>query len=174
MFDLRKELKGRAGFITVATAMIEGLKKQDKRKGFTVDMGDFGGVYPIEGTSESMCFGCAATCAIQEYFGLDFDVNNIERIKTRAAAVKVDGDVLRRFEGDVDMLRTGSTRVLSDFCRLSETDKEFVHRKFDKLLPLVNDNWKDRLPEYQSAINEIMITWGIVWECRDANKQEAS
>ena len=61
------ELKGHEGFVTALQAMVDGLKRQSKRKGFMVDMVTFGNVSP------ETCYGCAATCTLQEMYGVNFE-----------------------------------------------------------------------------------------------------
>ena len=161
MRDLKKELSGRAGFITAFSAMIKGLKNQEKREDFTINMGSYGEVYSNNDIDQKICAGCAATCAIQEYFGINFDADNIYQRYHRADAVGVDFNTIIKLETAIEDLRTGSVRVLSDYCGLGKADNEFVRRKVVQLPMLFNRSWERALPYYKTALDEIMAAWGI-------------
>ena len=161
MRDLRIEMNGRAGFITATTAMINGLKAQNKREDFTINMGDYGAAFYTEERGKITCFGCAATCAVQEYFGLNFNSVSISRHDLRADVVGADFNTFIKFERAVDGLRCGHTKYLSDFCALDKTDRQFVCRKVDQLPVLYNSSWEMALPYYRTALDEIMAAWDI-------------
>ena len=165
MINLKNELSGRPGFCTAVLVMIEGLKRQDKRQGFEVDMRSFGGITDPKHKANSgtvLCFGCAATCAIQEYFGVDFDAYNILSVRARAGAVNTNEGVVCEFEDAIENLRADDAYCLSVFCALEEPDCRLVSHHFDCLPILNNDSWRDELPKYESALDDIMVAWGKV------------
>ena len=162
MIDLRAELQGRAGFINAAAAMVAGLKIQAARDDFTVNMMVYGDV----NNQKSMCFGCAATCAIQEHTGVDFDADNITDRYTRAAAVDVDMDTMRRFEEAIEGLRCSAAGRLGIFCGLNEEDRLFLDDIFYSLPELQHMTWWEDLPKYEAALNVIKNDWGLVTKKR--------
>ena len=107
------ELKGHEGFVTALQAMVDGLERQSKRKGFVVDMKTFG-----EDGGET-CFGCAATCALQEMYGVNFDASNVDPRGERARALGERWQRLNRFEYDMDSARCGYLAGLAALCGIN-------------------------------------------------------
>ena len=161
MIDLREKLKGREGFITAVDAMIGGLKSQNKRADFVVDMCSFGEVHYFEGSGRKTCVGCAATCAVQELFNLDFDSTNIGNCSTRAAAINVLEQTAGSFEEAIDDLRIGNVLPLTNFCQLEAYDHLNIEHHFQDTKELTYENWRDALYEYEIAIDEVKIDWGL-------------
>ena len=161
MINLRAKLRGREGFCTAVTAMIAGLNVQDERENFTINMEDYGDSHYDDDMGEVMCFGCAATCAIQQYFGVDFDEDDIFQDTKRAAAVNLNIKTYNWFEGAIDSLRRADTYHLADFCQLNENDKSFVKHSFGALRELDNCSWDRNLYEYEDALDQVMDTWGM-------------
>ena len=161
MSNLKKEMTGRAGFTTAVDAMINGLEKQDNRDGFRVDMAVFGDVSCPTAFGKRTCIGCAATCMIQEFFDVDFDVNSIPNEHTRAAAVNLSIDRLLRFEVAIEYLRCGYPSKLCDLFRLDAQDYRAVAWKFEGLPELENGCWIDDLHEYKTALHDLKDYWGL-------------
>ena len=161
MSNLKKEMTGRAGFITAVDAMINGLEKQDNRDGFRVDMAVFGDVSCPTAFGKRTCIGCAATCMIQEFFDVDFDVNSIPNEHTRAAAVNLSIDRLLRFEVAIEYLRCGYPNKLSELFGLDAQDRRVVICIFEGLSELKNGFWFDDLHEYKTALRELKTDWGL-------------
>ena len=161
MINLRAKLRGREGFCTAVAAMITGINNQDERDDFTINMEEYGDYLHDDETGETMCFGCAATCAIQEYFGVDFDEDDIRHDSGRAAAVNLNLKTYNYFEGCVDGLRRAEAYHLADFCQLNENDKAFVMDSFAGLRELDNCSWERNLYEYEDVLNGVMDTWGM-------------
>lgn len=126
-------------------AMVDGLRKQSQRQDFKVDMSTFG-YYDFE---TETCFGCAATCAVQEAFGVTFDKESIDFLVYRAEAVKCDARDLDKFESAIDCARQGDLRYLFRFFG-AEYSAEFDHR-----FELYSDNWKEQLPFVDELIVEL-------------------
>ena len=161
MIDLIEKLDGREGFCTAVDAMINGLKNQSERAGFTVSMNSYGEAHGITAYGEIMCFGCAATCAIQEYAGVNFNYRSIPNERARALAINVDVDILAEFEISIEWLRGGHAYKLSNFCQLDEDDHHSVNRYFVALPELTNENWDGYLLEYETALCELRRHWDV-------------
>ena len=159
MIDLRKEFRYRAGFCAAVAAMLEGLKNQNYREDFTVDMGGWGCVRHVRHREKPLCVGCAATCALQEYFDVDFNADNISNVAFRAAAVNAYVDDVDGFEEAINTLRVASAKKLGHFCSLTRAENKFVCDKFENLPYLTTKHWEERLPAYESTLYEIMVAW---------------
>ena len=86
-------------------AMLDGLQELPSPK-FEVAMFTFGDAY-YNGSSGCVCYGCAATCAVQKATDTLFDYDSIHKRTARAKAVEVDEADLRRFETAIDKFRCG-------------------------------------------------------------------
>ena len=160
MIDLREELNGRPGFIAAVEAMIKGLHKQDKRGDFYVDMNSYGGAGGKKSSVRKLvCYGCAATCAIQEFSGINLNTYNISNRSLRAAAANLTLDSVAQFEYSIDALRIGSVNALSDFCQLDMNDIKHARQIFWVLPALSDRYWKRRLPKYEAALYKIKRDW---------------
>ena len=166
MINLREKLSGRAGFIAAVEAMTKGLKRQERREDFNIDMDSFGdSCVDNNPTSQpfhamEICFGCAATCAVQELFGIDFESDNIWERCFRADSVNVDIDIFEGFESAIDHLRCGRSHLLGIFCDLDVDDKCLTIEKFARLPELGTYTWEDNLPGYEDVLQEIKTAWG--------------
>lgn len=165
MIDLRKELKGREGFCTAVMAMIDGLEKQDKRKDFMINMGTYGNT-GIE-NNKIVCIGCAATCAIQQYFGINFNSEYIRHTRQRSLYLNVNTDVLNHFEQAIDHLRFNNPEELSKFCYLTDEDASFIYTEFMPLPKMWNDTWKVDIRQYKEAVEQIMTHWDLEFKLED-------
>lgn len=121
-------------------AMIDGLLEQSKRKDFTIWMGSFGYV------KEDMCYGCAATCAVQKIFNKNFEVHSIT---SRSFLFGISFCDLKFFEIAIDAARNGRLSSLFSYFH-----KDFSDRWENKWM-LQDHNWREQLPLVQSAINEM-------------------
>lgn len=130
-------------------AMIDGLKTQSERPDFVVDMDSFGRVnnHPI--TREPVCFGCAATCTVQQLVGVNFDTNNVLQ---SCHTVKVDVMHLDlvRFECVIEALRNGHLGPIFDYFK---KDRQLVqHRN----LPVLRSyNWRENLQPYKELLHDL-------------------
>lgn len=130
-------------------AMIKGLKKQSKRKGFIVDMFSFGD-YDY---GKHVCVGCAATCAIQQLAGVSFKGDKIRYTDARSEFVNVTYNDLQTFQYDIDSFRkgylNGGIGGLLHYFHIKTTLIPEIMEQFELLPPLENDTWKEHLPKYQ-------------------------
>lgn len=94
---------------------IDGIYKQSKRPDFIVAMYTYGDYDP----DRDLCFGCAATCAIQEIANINFNSETIYDHHTRAMSVHCSDDQLQTFELAIDKARVGHFNLLSRFCGLN-------------------------------------------------------
>jgi hypothetical protein len=124
-------------------AMIEGLKKAAHDWRFAVDMHTFGRAGIIR------CYGCAATCALQEAAGRRFSHSSISYALYRAQFLDVSAYELRLFETSIDYFRQGRPGRLFDF--------------FDQPVPnipidwyLRNNNWESELPRVELYLSKLI------------------
>ena len=123
-------------------AMVKGLKKYSKRKRFLIDMTTFGRLSLMN--NKKVCFGCAASCAIQEISKTSFKPNKLYSLDlhTRAQITNFDAKQLRDFEDALDIARMGQLDILFHFYNLDS----FHRIDYDNEFRLVNDNWESQLP----------------------------
>ena len=85
-------------------AMVAGLLKQSQRADFIINMSTFGS----ENTHDKRkCFGCAATCTIQQLAGKDLTPANISSEIKRADALDFDYEDMESFEMAIESARHG-------------------------------------------------------------------
>jgi len=151
--------------------MCDGLEQQSERGGFSVDMTLFWMYDP----NEEMCFGCAATCALQEALGVDFqsDFRRPHRHNSRTWSPfnkEVDAMAYKRVEEAIDWLRIGTfvwfIQVMSELNGF-DTDEFTAKAKHDAVLrralgygssglpSLLTCNWKEQLPHYRELIEPL-------------------
>jgi hypothetical protein len=91
-------------------AMIAGIKAQVLRKDFYINMNSFGNYHTNQngnGEPHILCYGCAATCTMQEIMHRNFTPPEIVGSTNRAMALDVDPSQLSTFEQAVDGMRRG-------------------------------------------------------------------
>ena len=119
-------------------AMIQGLKNPSCQ----IDMNTYGNV--IDG----ICFGCAATNAIQYLSGKKFTPNNILSRNSRAKYLKLNVNVLDSFENAIDYLRLGSIEMPNLY--LAELGIPEIIYDLDKRYPeLTTENYLENLHVYE-------------------------
>ncbi len=126
--------------------MVKGLIKHDKRNDFEVDMDTFG----RHNTDSKMCYGCAATCVLQEITGINFteettNLNNCYRNDL------INIHQRKIFEGAIDNARHGLLLRLFEFCKKERYYKEEYYKKWE----MQNSNWKKELPKVRKLIKEL-------------------
>jgi len=128
-------------------AMVKGLYRQSRRKGFKIDMNTYGDSYH----RSKICCGCAATCTIQEiaHKNLIFKKGeDIYYLTTRAEKldlIKEDVDV---FEMAIDSARVGNYDRLFEYFGISEYwSKEDFY--------LSTSNWKEDIPLVRKSIRKL-------------------
>ena len=127
-------------------AMYDGLLKQDKRIGFVVNFRFFGGVL-----SDKVCFGCAATCALQEISQVDLNPGNINLVGERAKAYGFENDETTRFEITMDYARNGNLYLLFGFCGLD--CRKSYH--FMDGISMLSKNWRKQMPRLKKLIADL-------------------
>lgn len=134
--------------------MVDGLNKQSARPDFAIQMDTFG-------TSRgSMCYGCAATCALQELAKVSFTTDDINSTEERAEATGFTWFEVDKFELAVEMARVGR---LDKMCE----NAALIIEGFPAHLPfpekgwwLRNYNWREELPKVESYI-ELLKSQGL-------------
>lgn len=131
-------------------AMIAGLRRQSRRKKFLIDMDTYG-AYSV---SRSMCFGCAATCALQEIAGknfVDFFSIRDNALRLKYLGLEEHSDMWYNcFEKAIDELRKGDAeRILEYFDVPYSLYHEILFSpEHLELSCLETHNWRERLGGY--------------------------
>jgi hypothetical protein len=126
--------------------MLDGLIGQSERSDFEVDMSFYGD------SLNGVCYGCAATCAIQELTGINYNSEQISYRATRCKALSVSKDELGVFECAINGARNGSIKFLFEFCNLNSSD----YKPILKLL-MTTSNYKDQLPLVKELIEDLKL-----------------
>lgn len=126
-------------------AMVDGLLDAEKREDFKVNFGTFGAL------ENGVCFGCAATCAVQMLSGVSLDGSVIFERSIRAKALDVVYDDLICFEHAIDRAREGYLYQLFDYMGV---DDEWMDEYNDRFYLYTND-WKGQIPEVEKLIIEL-------------------
>jgi hypothetical protein len=126
--------------------MLDGLIKQSERADFKVDMRYFGALF------EGVCCGCAATCAIQELTGINFDSKTIKSVDTRAEAISISESELLLFESAINEVREGCIILLFEFCNLDSSDYKPIFE-----LCITTCNWENQLPRVKELIEDLEL-----------------
>ena len=96
-------------------AMCDGLREHSKRDDFAVRMGTYG---DAEG---NICYGCAATCAVQQIAGVRFTPNTVpvdhwhDGFENHAKACGILHADIREFEFAIDNAREGEMERLFSY-----------------------------------------------------------
>jgi hypothetical protein len=133
--------------------MVDGLRNQSKRDGFVIDMnvfGDWRGSRTEDKTRLIICFGCAATCAVQEVFKINYTDESIEYRDLRALVINCDATDLGIFEEAIDEARLGIMDKLFKYFGYSISVKEGVR------FSLRNENWEKQIPLVEEYIKELI------------------
>lgn len=136
--------------------MVQGLLNQDKREDFKVNMGTFwDDNIPQFGDAPKViiCFGCAATCFLQEIakVNLTYDPAYPKSGIYRHTSMGLDPREADSFEDAIDMARGGELRDLFDL--FGVLDK--WRRVFDNRFCLTTPTWKNDLPLVNSLIDDL-------------------
>ena len=135
-------------------AMITGLKFQDSREDFFVDMGSFAGKRPSFGDEGETCFGCAATCALQQLSGVNLTskIGGLHSSYIRSSVYKLDPLEVSDFEIAIDALRKGDCATIIGLYGVS-------HRQWPEMnLPMLRtDNWRKKIMYYQRLVEALKV-----------------
>lgn len=143
--------------------MIDGIKMYDEDPNFEIDMltyGDWGyeenpksgeDAVPETNMKKKICYGCAATCAIQKITGITFNPDNISYSDKRCVATELDFIEMDDFEMVINRLRTGDCWPLLHFYDLQLQEMKLLICNINSLnLPsLDNRNYKSRYTDYE-------------------------
>lgn len=125
-------------------AMIEGLETIPNGK-FKIDMSVFGG----SSNQYNYCYGCAATCTIQQLFAVRFNsTQDIGRPWQRAEILSIHYLDLESFEHAIDKLRRINTIPLLQYFNSRNWFAQLLCWTV-KLQELRDDNYKQRLAGYK-------------------------
>jgi hypothetical protein len=91
---------------------LAGLDRLSKKEGYVINMGTFG----LGDCTDRVCYGCAATAAVQEMWMEDFIPENINSVLERSGALDLDCYELKSFEAAIDAARRNNLEKLGDFC----------------------------------------------------------
>lgn len=139
-----RELCG--GKIHVAVqAMVDGLRNQNERSDFRIDMDTFG-----EYTG-SICFGCAATCAVQQITGVQF--NDARIIYARERVIEHDIEDLADFECAIDSIRKGSFAEIAEY--FNKEIPDVFYYVFGGTWHLGDYDWEQQLPGIEDFIAKL-------------------
>jgi len=131
-------------------AMVDGLREQDERKDFKVDMGTFGApLFSARRGRADICLGCAATCTVQKIAGKNLTADIISHREYRAEVLGFDHTEFAAFERAMDQTRCGSVTELFDF---------FVVPQAKDVRPsfrLLNGTWRGQLRKVEAYIKEL-------------------
>lgn len=128
--------------------MVDGLLKQSKRKGFKINMNTYG----VD--DFKICYGCAATCTVQQITKHNFKPGEIWLRSHRSQALNVEFDDLYAFEHAVNEARFGDMTKLFVYCDALG----FYLSNFgwiDYQFQLMDENWQEQLPAVRRVIKEL-------------------
>lgn len=132
-------------------AMVSGLLKQSARKDFIIDMTTFGV------TRGNICFGCAATCTLQEISSNNLATNiDISGPLARSITYNLEFHDVCRFEYAIDNLRCGILHPLLSFYNYAHKELDIiavVEENSIVLSRLNNDNWHENISGYKQLAN---------------------
>ena len=124
-------------------AMIDGLKNYNSKPGFNIDMGTYGRAV------KGICFGCAATCTIQQIAGEDIPENNIHSLKDHAYALDFDIREVIDFEFAIDSFRSNDVSPLFYFYGKENPIGLYTDWFLD------TDNFMEQLPLVQEYCDQL-------------------
>jgi len=134
---------------TALQAMIDGLKFQSQRKDFRVDMSTFGDFSDLGNRGNPVCFGCAATCTVQQLSKVNFTDSQINSLKERSRLTIRDSDDLDRFEYAIECARLGDLISIFDYMG-ARASRELID---DNRWLLRTDDWQEQLPLVQDFVD---------------------
>lgn len=134
-------------------AMIDGLRKQSQRSDFQVNMMTYGARGSKHGAYANICYGCAATCTVQELAHIDLSCDVIGSKERRAKALGFKLLDQLQFEYVIDLVRRGNMSELFVYFDISLQE---AHRFIDAWLPtLVDTNWEKDLKYYEQYVRKL-------------------
>jgi len=143
----RELCKGKVS--TALQAMIDGLKFQSQRKDFRVDMSTFGAFTDFGNKGNPVCFGCAATCTVQQLSKVNFTDSQINSLEERSRQTICNSNDLDRFEDAIDNARMGDLIPIFDYMG----DRDSHELIADSQWLLCTDDWQEQLPLVQDFVD---------------------
>ena len=140
--DIRKEVPTLSSAIRL---MVAGLK-EIPNDSFIIDMDTFG-----DSDIHDVCYGCAATCAIQQLADKRLDAGNIMLSKDRAGYLGFKQKELSQFEAIINCLRENYIeRTLCEYFGIDDplTIGTVAHLFEDIVAPLESDYTQRELDRY--------------------------
>lgn len=125
-------------------AMIDGLRSHKGLKDFVIDMLHFG-----RADDGDVCFGCAATCTLEQLAGRRFSPCDIGSVGDRAAYLNVDSRTLAEFEDVMDRFRCGEIHPLFHFCAVED------YPGVDAPWYLLTSDWEQELPLVEAYLEKL-------------------
>ena len=141
----------------VLALMIRGLQRQSERDTFCVAFQSFGSVL----LDDNVCFGCAATCVIQEIAGKDFTPTvSIRMPDTRKVYLGIEDtiDAFTAFERAVDSIRRGTWSHLFAWYQISiRGHMDELNHIFMPLVinPMEDLTWRKLIPVVENIIIQL-------------------
>jgi hypothetical protein len=120
----------------IINAMCDGLEREWVR----VCMISFGG------STNGVCYGCAATNAICQIVGRSFDAHEIEWRSNRKDAIKCDYDFLGEFERSIDALRSGDMQAYNSIAEKIGIAQIHETANADAM---TTKNYRELIPQYR-------------------------
>ena len=135
-------------------AMQKGLTKYMEKEGFEIDMESYGSFAITDG--KPICFGCAATCTIQEAVGKSFNDDNISSCLFRSYFLKIETSDLFLFEMAINAFREGSYDQIFEYYGLHHMYYDFInHNITDSRLLMINENLHEAMDHLERIIEEL-------------------
>lgn len=158
MIDIKKKVKKPSRAIQY---MLDGLLKQSKRRNFKIEMMTFGSVDRIN--QNKVCFGCAATCAVQEISGKNLTPAMFRNCYYKDDWVTATSEnlnfhrlQLRDFEFAINSFRIGQPEDILKFFDPEINGKVIYNEMWRSIyalnIDLQNDTWRDQIPKIKEAI----------------------
>lgn len=126
--------------------MCDGLLRQSKRKAFRIAMNTYGAY----NHDKRLCFGCAATCAIQEIMGKNIPGKFLEWSIDRSGYFGLSNIDLKEFETAIDMASRSLFRRLFRYF-----DRDFPVELNLYSFNLETSNWRKELPKVRKLIEDM-------------------
>lgn len=121
-------------------AMITGLRTHSGREDFKINMMWWAS------TDGVLCFGCAATCAVQQLTGINVTKDNVFTVYNHAEWGDDSRD-WRKFASAINCLRQGMLGVIFDYFK---KDRRLIG--FRNLPVLHTHNWQTELKHYTTLL----------------------
>lgn len=131
--------------------MCAGLKAAGRRKRFSIDMDTYGYYDAIK----DICYGCAATCTLQQLSRHEFQPHELDFVSERARGIGLSygqgAELFRDFEITLDLARRGKIEELFLFFHLPVT----AAKPYMDLWHLTTDNWRKEIKKVEQTAKQM-------------------